>query len=100
MVASDTLHENNTIIRIRVKDVNDLPPKFERSSYETTILEEEKNGLPKKIIKVDDLLPECCLIASAPFPEFTLGIVLTKLYIIRLPPLMVIEIALRPLSTS
>ncbi|RWS18847.1 neural-cadherin-like protein, partial [Leptotrombidium deliense] len=51
LVASDTLHENHTIVRIHVKDINDLPPKFEHSSYETVILEEDSVGLPKKILE-------------------------------------------------
>ena len=52
LVASDTLRENSTKVRIRVKDINDLPPKFDQSSYETTILEEDSVGLPKGILKV------------------------------------------------
>ncbi|XP_054165441.1 neural-cadherin-like isoform X3 [Oppia nitens] len=52
LVASDTLKENHTKVRIHVKDVNDLPPKFDQSSYETTILEEDSVGLPKGILKV------------------------------------------------
>ena len=52
MVASDTLHENSTQVKIRVKDINDLPPKFEQGSYETTIKEEYDNGLPLAILKV------------------------------------------------
>jgi len=46
------LRENQTKVRIRVKDINDLPPKFDQSSYETTILEEDEVGLPKSILKV------------------------------------------------
>ncbi|CAG2162865.1 unnamed protein product, partial [Oppiella nova] len=52
LVASDTLRENHTKVRIRVKDINDLPPKFDQSSYDTTILEEDSVGLPKSILKV------------------------------------------------
>ncbi|XP_076325233.1 neural cadherin isoform X1 [Tachypleus tridentatus] len=52
LVASDTLRENSTTVIIRIKDINDLPPVFERSSYETTILEEQDHNLPKKILKV------------------------------------------------
>lgn len=37
---------------IIVKDVNDLPPKFEQSSYETTIYEEDDRHLPKTILQV------------------------------------------------
>jgi cadherin len=39
-------------VHIRVKDVNDLPPVFEQTSYETTIPEEESTGLPRRILKV------------------------------------------------
>lgn len=52
LVASDTYHENQTVVRIKVKDINDLPPKFERPSYETTIPEEDSEDLPKRILKV------------------------------------------------
>nr|XP_046911229.1 neural-cadherin-like isoform X3 [Dermatophagoides farinae] len=52
LVASDTLHENSTQVRLFIKDINDLPPKFEKSSYETTILEEDDQDLPKMILKV------------------------------------------------
>ena len=52
LVASDTLRENHTKVRIRVKDINDLPPKFDQSTYETTIYEEDTVGLPKAILKV------------------------------------------------
>lgn len=52
LVASDTLHENYTFVRIHIKDINDLPPKFDETSYETTIHEEESEGLPKRILQV------------------------------------------------
>lgn len=39
---------------IIVKDVNDLPPKFEQSSYETTIYEEDDRHLPKTILQVTE----------------------------------------------
>lgn len=52
LVASDTLHENFTMVRIHVKDVNDLPPKFGQSLYEATIIEEDDKGLPKRILQV------------------------------------------------
>lgn len=52
LVASDTLHENSTMVRIHVKDVNDLPPKFGQALYEATIVEEDDKGLPKKILQV------------------------------------------------
>lgn len=50
--ASDSLHEGNTTVKIRIKDINDLPPKFDEASYETTILEEDTVGIPKRILKV------------------------------------------------
>ncbi|UYV85015.1 hmr-1 [Cordylochernes scorpioides] len=52
LVASDTLYENYTMVRISINDLNDLPPKFSRQQYEATINEEESNGLPTKILKV------------------------------------------------
>ncbi|XP_067135660.1 neural-cadherin-like isoform X2 [Centruroides vittatus] len=52
LVASDTLHENTTVVLIKIKDINDLPPKFQQPSYETTIFEEDSDGIPKKILKV------------------------------------------------
>ena len=55
--ASDSLHEGSTTVVIRIKDINDLPPKFEEQSYTTTIYEEDTIGLPKSILKVSPLLP-------------------------------------------
>lgn len=52
LVASDTLYENNTRVIIKVKDINDLPPKFDKSTYDTQIYEERSEGLPEKILKV------------------------------------------------
>lgn len=46
------MHENTTMIRIRVKDINDLPPKFNQLLYEATIVEEDDKDLPKKILQV------------------------------------------------
>lgn len=40
------------MIRIRVKDINDLPPKFNQLLYEATIVEEDDKDLPKKILQV------------------------------------------------
>ncbi|GBM28096.1 uncharacterized protein NPIL_232541, partial [Nephila pilipes] len=51
LVASDTLFENSTTVIIKVKDINDLPPKFSQSLYQTHILEEDSDGLPKRILK-------------------------------------------------
>lgn len=50
--ASDSLHEGSTTVVIRIRDINDLPPKFEEQSYTTTIYEEDTIGLPKSILKV------------------------------------------------
>lgn len=50
--AFDSLHEGYTVVKIVIKDVNDLPPKFSQDSYETTILEEDNFGLPKYILPV------------------------------------------------
>lgn len=40
MVVSDSLLENSTTVRVRVKDVNDMPPKFAQTVYSVTIDEE------------------------------------------------------------
>lgn len=52
MVASDNLNENYTTVVIHIKDVNDNPPTFNQSKYETQITEEASGGLPKSVIKV------------------------------------------------
>ncbi|XP_064467310.1 neural-cadherin-like isoform X1 [Ornithodoros turicata] len=52
LVASDTLYEGSTTVLIHVKDVNDLPPVFNQSSYEATILEEVSHNLPMRIMTV------------------------------------------------
>jgi hypothetical protein len=41
-----------TTLQVTVLDVNDSPPVFEHPSYRTTILEEETEGLPKRILQV------------------------------------------------
>lgn len=69
--ASDSLHEGNTTVVIRVKDINDLPPKFDEASYETTILEEDTVGLPKRILKV----VEVTLTPSPPPKKFLESII-------------------------
>lgn len=56
LVASDTLFENFTTVFIKVKDINDLPPKFSQSLYQTHILEEDSDGLPKRILTVSSIL--------------------------------------------
>ena len=50
--AFDSLHDGYTVVKIIIKDVNDLPPKFTQDTYETTILEEDNFGLPKYILPV------------------------------------------------
>ncbi|XP_015784984.1 neural-cadherin [Tetranychus urticae] len=52
LAASDNLNENYTQVVIRVKDVNDHPPVFDRPVYETQITEEDNTNLPKKILQV------------------------------------------------
>ncbi|KAK7066553.1 Cadherin, partial [Halocaridina rubra] len=37
---------------VRVGDVNDNPPMFDRHLYETRIMEEDDLGLPKRILTV------------------------------------------------
>jgi len=52
LAASDNLNDNVTEVLIRVKDVNDHPPVFDRPVYETQITEEDDRQLPKKILQV------------------------------------------------
>ncbi|KAG9510290.1 Neural-cadherin [Fragariocoptes setiger] len=52
LVASDNLNENSTTVVIRVKDVNDNPPTFDRPTYQATIVEGDDKNLPKKILQV------------------------------------------------
>lgn len=50
--AKDGRKENFTTVIVHVKDVNDHPPIFEKTSYRTQITEEDDRGLPKKVMKV------------------------------------------------
>lgn len=50
--ASDGRKENFTTVIIHVKDTNDNPPIFDKTSYRTQITEEDDRGLPKKVLKV------------------------------------------------
>lgn len=52
MVASDNLNENSTTVVIKVRDVNDNPPMFDRPTYETQITEEDDRHVPKLILQV------------------------------------------------
>lgn len=52
LTASDSYKENYTTVLINIKDVNDNPPVFEKSSYRTQITEEDDRGLPKRVLKV------------------------------------------------
>ncbi|XP_054289195.1 neural-cadherin-like [Macrosteles quadrilineatus] len=42
-----------TTLQVTVLDVNDHPPVFEHPSYRATVLEEETEGLPAKILQVN-----------------------------------------------
>ncbi|XP_050303597.1 neural-cadherin-like [Anthonomus grandis grandis] len=44
--------ENSTVVVIKVRDVNDNPPVFERSTFRTQITEEDGRNLPKSILNV------------------------------------------------
>ena len=61
LVASDNLNENYTKIVIHVNDVNDNPPVFDRPTYETQITEEDDRNLPKRVLKVQNVLVWCSL---------------------------------------
>uniref|UniRef100_A0A182XN65 Cadherin domain-containing protein n=1 Tax=Anopheles quadriannulatus TaxID=34691 RepID=A0A182XN65_ANOQN len=50
LVASDSLNENETIIVINVKDVNDMPPSFPQQVYERTM--DEELAVPFPIMQV------------------------------------------------
>ncbi|XP_049536228.1 neural-cadherin-like isoform X1 [Anopheles darlingi] len=52
LTASDNFKENYTTVLINVRDVNDNPPVFEKSSYRTQITEEDDRGLPKRVLRV------------------------------------------------
>ncbi|XP_021703018.1 neural-cadherin isoform X1 [Aedes aegypti] len=52
LTVSDSFKENYTTVLVNVKDVNDNPPVFERSSYRTQITEEDDRGLPKRVMRV------------------------------------------------
>ena len=56
LVASDNLNENYTTVVIHVNDVNDNPPVFDRPTYETQITEEDDRNLPKRVLKVQNVL--------------------------------------------
>ena len=51
-MASDNFKENYTTVLINVRDVNDNPPVFEKSSYSTQITEEDNRALPKRVLRV------------------------------------------------
>ena len=51
MVASDSLHEVKTNVVVLVRDLNDLPPKFEKNVYDVTIVE-ETTYVDRPLIKV------------------------------------------------
>uniref|UniRef100_A0A182NBN4 Cadherin domain-containing protein n=1 Tax=Anopheles dirus TaxID=7168 RepID=A0A182NBN4_9DIPT len=52
LTASDNFKENYTTVLVNVRDVNDNPPVFEKSSYRTQITEEDDRGLPKRVLRV------------------------------------------------
>ena len=56
LVASDNLNENYTTVVIHVNDVNDNPPVFDRPTYETQITEEDDRNLPKRVLKVQNVI--------------------------------------------
>ncbi|ERL83316.1 hypothetical protein D910_05995 [Dendroctonus ponderosae] len=52
LVASDSLNENYTTVVIHIKDVNDLPPKFNCSSYDREVQEEYPGSYPMLLMQV------------------------------------------------
>ncbi|KYB27321.1 Neural-cadherin-like Protein [Tribolium castaneum] len=52
LVASDSLNENYTTVVIHIKDVNDLPPIFNKSVYMTEIDEEYPAPYPMLLMQV------------------------------------------------
>nr|CAD7427266.1 unnamed protein product [Timema monikensis] len=52
LVASVDMKENYTTVVVRVKDLNDNPPLFERPTYRTQITEEDDRNLPKRVLQV------------------------------------------------
>ncbi|GLH00437.1 Neural-cadherin [Gryllus bimaculatus] len=57
LVASDSLNENQTRVAIRVNDVNDLPPVFDRPLYRAEILEELPGPHPYRLLQVGAARP-------------------------------------------
>lgn len=55
LVASDSLNENETTVVVHIKDVNDLPPFFNRSIYVRTIEEEFAGSYPLHLMQVSNL---------------------------------------------
>uniref|UniRef100_T1ILH8 Neural-cadherin n=1 Tax=Strigamia maritima TaxID=126957 RepID=T1ILH8_STRMM len=52
LVVRDGLHEASTIVQVEVEDVNDMPPVFNQTTYEVTLVEEETINLPRKLVQV------------------------------------------------
>lgn len=55
LVASDSLNENCTIIEVSVRDVNDMPPVFERSDYRIHMDEERRTPFRMKKVRAHAL---------------------------------------------
>uniref|UniRef100_A0A182UJ36 Cadherin domain-containing protein n=1 Tax=Anopheles melas TaxID=34690 RepID=A0A182UJ36_9DIPT len=51
LTVKNNFKENYTTVLINVRDVNDNPPVFEKSSYRTQITEEDDRGLPKRVLQ-------------------------------------------------
>jgi hypothetical protein len=55
--ATDGKYNASTLISINLIDVNDQPPVFDQSTYETNLLEEEKN-MPKTVLQIRAIDPD------------------------------------------
>lgn len=53
VVAKHESHEANAVVNVKVMDMNDNPPVFERPTYRTQIMEEDDRNLPKRILQVN-----------------------------------------------
>lgn len=52
LTVTDNVRENYTNVVIKVRDVNDNPPVFERATYRTQITEGDDRNLPKRVLQV------------------------------------------------
>ncbi len=52
MVASDSLNESECTVVVFIRDLNDLPPTFEKDLYEVNITEETVFTISRPLLQV------------------------------------------------